>query len=120
MTEEERDKMMRSNWVMQMAALGYGPDGMALPKEDVTPAGRAGQCPAPTDEAFGRWISVKDRLPERNGIYLAYDGEYIGTVEYEKCRPDSEWTDDYEGYLDLIVTHWMPLPEPPKEVTPDE
>lgn len=61
------------------------------------------------------WISVKDRLPERNGIYLAYDGEYISTVEYEKGRPDSEWTDDYEGYLDLLVTHWMPLPEPPKE-----
>ena len=62
-----------------------------------------------------RWISVKDRLPERNGVYLAYDGEYISTVEYEKGRHDSEWTDDYEGYLDLLVTHWMPLPEPPKE-----
>lgn len=61
------------------------------------------------------WISVKDRLPERNGIYLAYDGEYISTVEYEKGRHDSEWTDDYEGYLDLLVTHWMPLPEAPKE-----
>ena len=34
MTEEERDKMMRSNWVMQMEALGYGPDGLALPPKE--------------------------------------------------------------------------------------
>jgi len=30
-TEEERREMMRSNWAAQMASMGYGPDGMALP-----------------------------------------------------------------------------------------
>ena len=34
MTEEERDKMMSNNWAMQMAAFGYGPDGLALPPKE--------------------------------------------------------------------------------------
>ena len=34
MTEEERDKMMRSNWAMQMAAFGYGPNGLPLPPKE--------------------------------------------------------------------------------------
>ena len=34
MTEEERDKMMSNNWAMQMAAFGYGPDGLALPPNE--------------------------------------------------------------------------------------
>ena len=68
-----------------------------------------------------RWISVKERLPEKNGRYLVCDknGE-VYSAEYEKNRPDSEWTDDYEGYLDMEVTHWMPLPERPEEVTTDD
>ncbi len=114
MTEEERDKMMRSNWAMQMYANGYGPDGLALPKEDVTPAGRVGQCPAPTDEAFGRWISVKDHLPAKDQdviIYGKYTGQ-SGTVYSEIVITDiDEYT--FGGYVPIA---WMPLPEPPKEV----
>lgn len=34
MTEEERGKMMSNNWAMQMAAFGYGPDGLALPQKE--------------------------------------------------------------------------------------
>ena len=63
----------------------------------------------------GGWISVKDRLPEKNGRYLVYENGVVYSAEYEKNRPDSEWTDDYEGYLDMMVSHWMPLPEPPEE-----
>ncbi len=34
MTEEERNKMMSNNWAMQMAAFGYGPDGLPLPQNE--------------------------------------------------------------------------------------
>ena len=52
-----------------------------------------------------QWISVKDRLPENRGYYLWY-GEDLGIdVEYYLSGTDA-------GYL---YTHWMPLPEPPKE-----
>ena len=61
------------------------------------------------------WISVKDRLPEKNGAYLVFcDGESVFSAFYERGREHSEWTDDYEEYCDLDVSHWMPLPEPPK------
>jgi len=62
---------------------------------------------APT---IGGWISVKDRLPEKNGRYLVCENGEVYSAEYEKNRPVSEWTDDYEGYLDMMVSHWMPLP----------
>ena len=50
------------------------------------------------------WISAKDRLPELEKEVLVYDSfgkMYIGLI-----------TDGWKG---LYVTHWMPLPEPPKD-----
>lgn len=60
------------------------------------------------------WISVKDRLPERADDYLVYfDDGFITTTSY---------TADENGEMDWELwagsgepTHWMPLPEPPKE-----
>jgi hypothetical protein len=56
------------------------------------------------------WISVKDRLPEKDGIYLTCNKK----KEYEfhffqtgKRMWPAVWAEDG-------VTHWMPLPEPPK------
>ena len=34
MTEEEYRAMCRSNYAAQLAGMGYGPDGMALPKTE--------------------------------------------------------------------------------------
>lgn len=83
------------------------------------------------------WISVKDRLPD-HGRYLTYcqsffvpDVGYCEIVDYfcdEMKMPsqykfaeerEAGWW-DYENEDDLFyrvtnVTHWMPLPEPPKE-----
>ena len=55
-----------------------------------------------------KWISVEDRLPERNGRYLTHcniEGQSLVCVLYY-----SEIGSFNEG----TVTHWMPLPEPPK------
>ena len=64
---------------------------------------------------FGEWISVKDRLPEDNTNVLVYRGSLISVYTY---IGHNEWEDDY-GYWsrtdDDGITHWMPLPEPPKE-----
>lgn len=88
---------------------------------------------------ISQWISVKERLPtgedpvlilvketehygynkEKRKVYycqyLAYwDGDEWFTTWCNGCRKISDtakepYADDYE------VTHWMPLPEPPKE-----
>lgn len=72
-----------------------------------------------------RWISVKDKLPETNAIgiahILAYD-KYEGVVK-------ADFLDESANYINgsnifqisntstqlYKVTHWQPLPEPPKK-----
>ena len=70
-----------------------------------------------------QWISVTDRLPKDEKPVLAYygfcnDGDYgfgmmfVGTISYFAFDPHPHWQHSSAG---LVVTHWMPLPEPPKE-----
>ena len=97
-------------------------------------------APAVTPEPG--WISVKDRLPEQQHYVDIIDelGDPGHRYEYMKSRPVTVWmnvngdqwidTAEYwtEGenrywqnfeseYAEDAVTHWMPLPEPPKEGT---
>jgi len=74
------------------------------------------------------WISVKDRLPEHKQDVLLYAFEAIENVYYTVVGyPDfdcNKW--EIDGYLDTVsnysiegderITHWMPLPKPPKNV----
>ena len=57
------------------------------------------------------WISVKDRLPKKSGEYLAYCGEYDGicVLYLEVLKTKSKWRTKWKE-----VTHWMPIPQPPK------
>ena len=77
-----------------------------------------------------QWIPVSERFPEKSDRYLVlFDDGHCMDAEYDQCMDDgcefgfwhsyhhpvtlgfldSEWI-AYEG-----ITHWMPLPEPPKE-----
>ena len=79
------------------------------------------------------WISVKDRLPEEDGTYLTALNHHFGAhqgVSIRKFAKDGETVDEYElagqkyvwyfydseyGYVQTdSVTHWMPIPQPPK------
>lgn len=62
-----------------------------------------------------KWISVKDRLPGKNGDYLAYTCDGI-VWPYFFTASSGVW-EDALGYSTDTVTHWMPLPEAPKEET---
>lgn len=64
------------------------------------------------------WISVKDRLPDEETEYLCWFGDYYFGAFARVCR----WNKirgAFWCYSDNakwpFVTHWMPLPEPPKE-----
>ena len=57
-----------------------------------------------------KWISVEDRLPEQGeeAICIAADGDMmIGKY--------TEWGWMFPCYFEEL-THWMPIPQPPKEV----
>ena len=68
----------------------------------------------------GKWIPVTERLPKLETyiysvdvlFYVPYDSIYVGYVNLEtgtwKCRHSREL------FAAGKVTHWMPLPEPPK------
>lgn len=59
------------------------------------------------------WISVKDRLPEKNSIVLVcMDNGQYKVVLTSHLSSNGEWI-SYDK--NLKVTHWMPKPEPPKE-----
>ena len=55
------------------------------------------------------WISVDERLPDFEGKYLVYTIKGNVTIAY--CYSPS-WESNPQ--FDYWVTHWMPLPEPPK------
>ena len=59
------------------------------------------------------WISVKERLPEKRVRVLCKCRAGI----YEVLRwTGNSWHHDYRhNYMSGFVTHWMPLPEPPKK-----
>ena len=66
-----------------------------------------------------KWIPVSERLPEKNGKYLAYiinkkdtNLQYIMTCEYYEGDLWN-WFPDDDCASDNVVA-WMPLPEPYK------
>jgi hypothetical protein len=60
-----------------------------------------------------RWIPVTERFPERYTWVLVSAEKH--EVAIEAFYDGAQWKDPL---LDgLIVTHWMPLPQPPKEET---
>ena len=61
------------------------------------------------------WVDVKDRLPEESGMYIvtANDGhaQRVSSVQWQKKNRMWNLTGARSYWR---VTHWMPLPEPPK------
>lgn len=67
------------------------------------------------------WIPVTDRLPEESGMYIvtANDGhaQRVSFVLWQKKNRMWNLTGARSYWR---VTHWIPMPEPPKEVICDE
>lgn len=62
------------------------------------------------------WISVKDRLPEEGQWVLVYYGNFYGCIMNVFEYTDGIWRDAYRNSEEPgFITHWMPLPEPPKD-----
>ena len=73
------------------------------------------------------WIPVEERLPKSMAnkvlVYLQHEDlvDQIGYGHYEKFKGEEMWYDiecdeqfSKRGYT---VTHWMPLPNPPEDVS---
>lgn len=66
------------------------------------------------------WISIEDRLPSVNKTVLIYDPLHDDLFSVAKMHIDENKNFqfcDYDGKPYLGITHWMPLPHPPKKST---
>ena len=89
------------------------------------------------DAAERDWISVEDRLPEEresifakaygtkhwaDGMFRTISADVLACVAFDDGRKTTMSLRTHDGAWALSsvhrghVTHWMPLPEPPKEV----
>lgn len=68
-----------------------------------------------------KWIDVDERLPDKNENVLIAANGYVHSAAYYEYSDgmafSTETGDDIfcAGHGKDKVTHWMPLPEPPKE-----
>ena len=65
-----------------------------------------------------KWISVEERLPDKDALVLcigAKGGMFLGFIRsYYECQ-NGAYTYVPNSRGCRYTTHWMPLPEPPKE-----
>lgn len=73
-------------------------------------------CTVNDYDSVSRWVSVKDRMPQRYEnvlIAVKWNDKYVVDFGYiDEC---GEWTIFSEFDIRHKITHWMPLPKPPKE-----
>ena len=62
-------------------------------------------------QAYQPWVSVSERLPEKSLDVLTFRKN--GNSKVLRFENDCKWYDSYNEW-ETDVTHWCPLPEPPK------
>ena len=79
--------------------------------------------PAADVEPKKKWIPVTEGLPENFVEALVTDGEDVGIAALQGFMDDEvvwcnaygmDYIDDPDNEDYLPITHWMPIPEPPK------
>lgn len=64
------------------------------------------------------WINVNEQLPPKDDDgfgeeYLVYGAGSVSTLNFKKGK---WWSDVLDMYISNdVITHWMPLPEPPEK-----
>ena len=98
---------------------------------DVVPV-LANQLASSSKYLASKWVPVTERLPEEDGQYLVFEkGSYGNQTRTLRFAKDGRKVDKYDfhrgwknvwhyydsewGHITVDdVTHWMPLPQPPK------
>jgi len=59
------------------------------------------------------WVDVKDRLPEKNGLYLVWDNE--DNAVHKMSYNNGIWRSNGCVNCTEYISHYMPLPSPPNK-----
>ena len=60
------------------------------------------------------WIKYNECTPSKDDYFIVHCPEYEPSIAIAIARYDADlggWLD----YADDEITHWMPIPQPPKE-----
>ena len=63
---------------------------------------------------MSEWIEVGRSLPGDGQTVLIFSAPHIQIADYRPLSTNYRWDCDTFGYSANEVTHWMPLPDPPK------
>lgn len=79
--------------------------------------------PSADVQPVNQWINVNDRLPDETEVTVLIwikEGKADG-IEISDCCHIAYWVKDSKKFCDIDwnvingITHWMPMPEPPKD-----
>ncbi len=65
------------------------------------------------DNNVGKWIPVSVRLPKNGEIVLGNTRYGMEVLQWDRIA--NVWLGLSDAHAKQYVTHWMPMPEPPKE-----
>lgn len=65
-------------------------------------------APRPASPMTSQWIPVSERLPEKNEPVLVYSEKMARRIDVDR-HTSKQWS-----HWGPIITHWMPLPDPPE------
>ena len=76
--------------------------------------------PAADVQEVRHWTSVEDRLPNPEERVLVFvkalgkiDNIHKDVITTNWITSSGNWIDNWKGIGNYIITHWMPLPDPP-------
>jgi hypothetical protein len=102
--------MHMGDHIRSLDEYGFGYDStLAEAIEDVVAMLKQPEAVLDYQASSSKWIPVSERLPEQGQEVIVYSGGVLKPTVFA-CQ---FWNKHYDSWA--RITHWMPLPEPPKE-----
>ena len=99
------------------SAMGVRDNSEMAYRKGYEDAKRDFMIPAAAIAPVQKWISVKDRLPEAGGyvVCIAKRNQFSRFMPMVAKIEKNGWVNPITEQYISAVSHWMPIPEPPKE-----
>ena len=66
-------------------------------------------------DAHSKWISVEERFPDEREVVMCWHKAHVHPIFCKWDESNLCWDNDCWTFGIGLITHWMPLPRPPRE-----